>query len=117
MPDITATRPAAGAPIETGWGQNVHDTLEGMPYVQSGTASGSTSNASTVDISVTFPRAYASAPHVVCALIAGAITYQASVFSRSATGCVIRCGRNDASNSTQSFTVDWMAVGTLATPF
>lgn len=30
MPDIPATRPVAGAPIETAWGQQIHDAIESV---------------------------------------------------------------------------------------
>jgi hypothetical protein len=33
MPDIAAARPVAGQPIETAWGQNVHDAVEGTPTI------------------------------------------------------------------------------------
>ena len=76
MPDIAATRPATDEPVDTAWGQQIHDAVEG---IQTGKVSMVGLNNSTViNVVVTFPRAYTVAPHVVCvtaspACIAGAV--------------------------------------------
>lgn len=66
MPDLTPTRPASGAPVESGWGQAVHDALEGLQAGSSSVVFSASPTSNTV--AVTFPRAYASPPTVlVCA--------------------------------------------------
>lgn len=60
MPDIAATKPADGAPIDTAWGQQVHDAIEG---IQSGSASVVfTASPTSAELTVTFPRAFIGGP-------------------------------------------------------
>ena len=55
MPDIASARPVAGAPIETAWGTDMHDAVEG---VQAGKANAVFSAATAVAIDIVFPRAF-----------------------------------------------------------
>ena len=109
MPDIAATRPAAGAPIESAWGGQVHDTLEG---VQTGTAT-VTFSASTASgvVTVTFPRPYASPPVVVAGGASGS-NYWGNSTGVTATTVGIQ-GRS-ATSVSGSFPITWIAIGTLA---
>lgn len=60
MPDIVATRPADGAPIDTAWGAEIHDKIEGM---QSGSGSVVfTASPTSAELTVTFPRPFAGGP-------------------------------------------------------
>src|SRR5262245_26974088 len=110
MPDIAAARPVAGAPIETGWGDEVHD---GVECVQFGTVSvtGMT-NSVTGSTAVVFPRPYATVPTVFTSCASVAV--QSGWGSLTTTGFNVTGRRNDgnATATTQSF--GWMAVGKLA---
>lgn len=110
MPDITATRPAAGAPIESAWGGQVHDMLEGLQY---GKFTLTWTNSAVSDLpTITFPRAYAAAPIMV------AIVNQANVaaFLRQVTATTFQVQARDVRETLGSFSADchWIAVGTPA---
>lgn len=110
MPDITATRPVSGQPIETSWGQQAHDLVEG---IQSGRVDvGPFTGAASATAAVTFPRAYATAPVSVVVTMASTVC-QARVFSITATGFSIEAKRSDGGGSTTQ-PVMWLAIGTPA---
>jgi len=110
MGDIAAQRPAAGAPIESAWGGQIHDALEG---IQSGkvTIAGVTT-ATGVTVTVTFPRAY-SAPPVIAV---GSPSTQVGVglLNITATNFQMRAVRWDGSSSAYTGEYHWVAVGTPA---
>lgn len=110
MPDLTPTRPADAAPVATDWGQAVHDAIEG---VQAGQITITSTTAVSADGTVTFPRAYSSAPFVALG-VGGGNTYLAGLVSLpTTTQAVIRIFKRDGSaftNGTQVI-VQWVAVG------
>jgi hypothetical protein len=115
MTDIAAQRPAAGAPIESAWGGQVHDAIEG---IQAGTASivfsGGTNGSAW--LTVTFPRAYTAPPVVVASPQVTSNAYIANINNVTATGFVVGMSHKDASSNISAVTLPchWIAVGTLA---
>ena len=113
MPDITASRPVSGQPIETGWGDQVHDLIEG---VQTGSlnitfAAGTTSPA----VAITFPRAYITPPTViVCLQASGALYYVDLETAPTTTGVTVRAAHRDATATSVTVICHWIAVGTPA---
>lgn len=64
MPNIAAARPVAGQPIETAWGQNVHDAIESV-LVQGGKVTVSDGMGTTeLTGHVVFPVAFSADPAV-----------------------------------------------------
>ena len=110
MPDITAARPVSGASIETAWGTQVHDLIEG---IQSGQATANLSSSSAVDVTVTFPRAY-TAPPAVMVCTSGTATYLASAKTITTTSFVCSVFHRDATAATASAVFLWLAVGSAA---
>jgi len=114
VPDITAARPAAGAPIESSWGGQVHDSLEGLQTGQVSSTGPATAGAS-YDVNVVFPRPYASVPRVVATIAWNTTFYLAIVFGTSTTGFTLRFTRKDNATFTNvAHLADWIAVGTPA---
>lgn len=115
MPDITATRPASGAAVESAWGAQVHDMLEG---IQVGTVTISVAAAALGTAVATFPRPYASAPRVLLTLQSVVSSGQAHAWIASAgitaTQATVAAGRDDSTTFSGSLVVAWMAIGTLA---
>lgn len=111
MPDLTATRPSSGGSIESGWGQQVHDMLEG---VQAGQATVTLNNVATNSVNVTFPRAYTAPPIVVAVPFLASASYVCSVASVTATGFALWIGTRSGNPITSSPAGNWMAVGTPA---
>lgn len=110
MPDITATRPAAGAPIDTPWGQQVHDMLEG---IQSGQASVAGSGTG-VSVTVTFPRAYSAIPVVVATTFGSTTTAVVAVNSITTTNFVLRIYTPAGQTLSGTQVANWLAIGTPA---
>lgn len=110
MPDLTATRPASGAPIESGWGTQVHDAVESIQY---GVASvtGITSSASGTT-TITFPRAYVAPPIIVTTC--GSNVVNIGLTGLTATGVGFNGRRTDGSGTATTQDVNWIAIGTLA---
>jgi len=115
MPDITATRPSSGAPIETAWGDQVHDMLEG---IQHGSVVITLASANSGTAVVTFPRAYTAAPRVFLTVAAtfsnGASHAWVPAAGVTATQLNIATGRDDGTAASGSVTVNWLAIGTPA---
>lgn len=112
MPDISAARPIAGAPIETAWGDEIHDQLEGL---QAGTVPLTVTAVARYDYTLTFPRAYAAAPTVIVGVVGGNTNLVGLVGLPSTTQVVIGVFRRDGANLTAgSVTITWLAIGTPA---
>ena len=115
MPDLTATRPAAAAPIATNWGQQVHDMLEG---IQAGFVDVSLAAASSGTAAVTFARAYTAAPIVVLtgnsAGTAGLVAKLSSGTPPSTTGFTAAVQHVAGTSTTATVRVYWMAIGNPA---
>lgn len=115
MPDITASRPVSGTPIETAWGDQVHDMLEGM---QVGTVSIVVSAASNGTAVAVFPRAFTTAPRVLLTCQSVSSNTQAHAWVASAgvtaTQVTIAAGRDDATTFSGTIVVAWLAIGTPA---
>lgn len=116
MPDITATRPVDTAPVDTAWGQQVHDILEG---IQTGTGvnvpfSGGTTAASST---VTFPRAYVSAPVVIAQRETGTGTspkIHVWAVNITTTSFTINGATGDGTTSSNTIACRWIAIGIVA---
>jgi len=107
-------RPTSGTPIETAWGQVAHDTAVAMD-VQAGSATVTTTATVATDITITFPRPFASVPVVTCGAIGGNSILGALVSIPTATQCAIRVFKRDGSNlAAGSTVVQWMAYGPRA---
>jgi hypothetical protein len=111
MPDIAANRPASGAPIESTWGGQVHDQVEG---IQAGVATMPSAVAGNASLVVVFPRPY-TAPPVVCVGSPGSSFFMAQVAGITASQCTLYVRDiRDAQAGTGVTTVQWIAVGTPA---
>jgi len=111
--DITAARPVSGAPIETAWGDAVHDAIEG---IQSGSVVVPVSANGSGDLVVVFPRPFAAAPTVVASINSTTAVWFCNAVSISATQCTIRVVHREFSTSTTNLAASWAAMGTLASP-
>jgi hypothetical protein len=111
MPNITAARPAAGAPIETAWGQEVHDKIEATPLIQAGTVNIVFASAGQAQTAVTFPIPFASPPAVTGCMVGGS-TLLPATSGVTASGFTASLRHYD--NTAQSVTIGfaWIAVGT-----
>lgn len=111
MPDIAAQRPAAGAPIESAWGAQVHDAVEG---IQHGTVSITVSTGAVGTSVVTFPRPYAVKPNATAiAEIGISAKPSVAITGITATTLQLSISRGDGVAS-GNVTVHWIAIGTLA---
>lgn len=111
MPDITASRPVSGQPIETAWGDQVHDMLEG---IQVGSVSITLTAQSQNTATVTFPRAYTVAPLVLATPASGSRGYIVSVGTVTPTTAIILLGTTDANTASVTISIAWLAYGTPA---
>lgn len=117
MPDIVAARPASGASIESAWGGQVHDLLEG---IQAGKLTVNVANTAVQGATITFPKPYASNPTLImsCAGTYSSSSVHAFIANSGAsltpTQCGIAVGRDDGVASSGTFIVHWLAIGTLA---
>lgn len=115
MPDITAARPLSGAPVESAWGGQVHDAVEGLQAGQATATIAAGANSGTVI--VTFPRAYTAAPNVVATVgPLGSQVFVANISGISATTVTLNAFRKDETNQGSSLgvPVQWMALGVPA---
>src|SRR5262245_26497557 len=111
MPDLTPARPASGAPIETSWGQAVHDMLEGIQY---GTESVGPFNATTTKaITVVFPRPFAAPPVAILTGMAS-VACGAGATAITATQFTLSAKRIDGVGTDTTQLVGWIAIGTPA---
>lgn len=114
MPDITAARPVSGTPIETGWGDQVHDAIEG---IQSGFVDVTLTASATGTAAVTFARAYATAPAVVLvgnSVSAALVAKLSSSTPPSTTGFTAVVQHAAGTSTSATVRVYWIAVGTPA---
>lgn len=112
MPDLTATRPVSGESVATLWGQQVHDAIEGL---QAGSVTVNVSASAFGEATVTFPRAYASAPALICSVGNSQSAFYAQSPSQSATTAILRAVHRDGTSTTTSgIVVHWIAIGTPA---
>lgn len=111
MPDIAAARPVSGAPIETSWGQQAHDAIEGIQYgnVNLGPFNTTTQSPAVV---VTFPRPYATPPIVVVTIASNVC--QARFSAVTTTSVTLDAKRNDGSATMTTQNCSWVAIGTPA---
>jgi hypothetical protein len=111
MPDIGAARPVAGAPIETAWGQQAHDLIEG---VQAGVGTVAFSNSSlSATFTITFPRPYLTPPIVLVS--SQHVHYTAATMTAPTTTSVTgQMRRGDGSSQTGTLGFAWIAIGTPA---
>lgn len=114
MPDITSTRPAGAQDIEAAWGQEVHDSIEG---IQAGTVTLVASAADLTNaVAVTFPRAFTAAPIVIVSVApsTGGANWNVSATAVSATGATFQAREVRAVAGSQNVVCHWIAIGTPA---
>ena len=112
MADITAQKPVSGAPIESGWGAEIHDAIEGIQYGRNSVVFAAASDANLV---ITFPRAYASTPAVIVSLDAGvtrALVGKATAVGTS--GFTFQGQHTSGGTASGSVNFSWIAIGTPA---
>jgi hypothetical protein len=112
MPDILAARPVAGQPIETAWGQQVHDAIEaqtivpGQAVVQGGAA--------TNDVTVLYP-AFASVPRAVAMVLPDdGMVYAVVAISVQVDAAIFRVSRVDSTVFPAAVALDYIIIGALA---
>jgi hypothetical protein len=114
MAGTNVTLPQAGDEVTATWGQSVAKGLNG---IQSGTVVVTATAAARTEFTVTFPKAYASPPVVLC----NAYNFQTSAATPRDTTTITATGFTGAvypnaggSNVAGPITVGWVAFGTLA---
>lgn len=110
-------RPTSGAPIESAWGDIVHDAIVAMD-IQSGKAAATLPNAVLItNVAVTFPRPFA-APPIVVASVADAgtssVNFNAGVTGITATGCTLGVREVRETVTSQALSIGWIAYGPRA---
>lgn len=114
MPDIAASRPTSGAPVESAWGGQVHDALEGVQAGVSAAITLAGTSPFTGQVNVVFPRAYTAPPVLVVGAVSGsAINIRAMATAVTATGFTA-VGYRDGGSAGATMTAHWVAVGTPA---
>jgi hypothetical protein len=109
MPDIPAVRPAAGAPVETVWGQQVHDRIEG---IQTGYVTVAGASAVTKSGSAVFPFPYSANPIVVATAVPDdGQPYAVSVTGITTTGVTVTIARRDGVAFAPAVAVAYVAIG------
>lgn len=114
MPDIAAARPASGEPIASAWGGAVHDQLEG---IQSGIVNVAMGGTAAATGAVTFARPYASVPVVIATgtWVSGGSGPVVSLQGAATTsGVTFRVSQMNGATSTNTYPVNWIAIGTPA---
>lgn len=115
MSDIAAARPTAGAPIESTWGGQVHDLVEG---IQAGFVDVTLTGAASGTVLVPFPRAYVTPPIVVVTGNSGGtagLVAKTSATTPPTTAAFTAVVQHVAGTTgTWTVRVHWMAVGTPA---
>lgn len=106
-------RPVSGEPIDSTWGQLVHDEVVARE-LQSGRVSVTLSNAVTAQLAVSFSPAFASAPQVVVTAESSAGTHIAGITGLGLSGFTIVVFRRDGANVVNDVFVNWMANGQRA---
>jgi len=117
MPNIVAARPVAGQPIETAWGDQVHDAIEGLPTLQFGIAN---VPAGVGNVTVTLPAQINTAlPYAILAtVVRNATTGDQFVCNADvvAPGLAVRIfmvNRSDGGIPTGAEQIYWTVLGTL----
>jgi len=108
------TRPAAGAPIDSTWGGIAHDTAVAQD-IQVGAW---TTPANVSQVTITFPRAFASAPMVFLSLQSGSRNYMVNGGAVTPSTCTVTTAQM-ASGSlpvvpTGALSGHWLAIGPRA---
>ncbi|MCJ7550081.1 MAG: hypothetical protein MUQ30_10405 [Anaerolineae bacterium] len=117
MPEITAARPVAGQPIETAWGDQMHDAMEALPSTLRGFQVIAAPN--TPGTSAVLPFAGATFISQPTVMVSAAVQdtsgmIVAGVSAITTTGFTCYIERSNGLNITTGTTIYWVAVGTLA---
>jgi hypothetical protein len=117
MPNISAARPVAGQPIETLWGQNVHDTVEAAPYfvLAAGTAPGTGGN--NVVVGVPFGVSFVGEPFLsAMAISSDGDQFLCTFADITASSVSLIMVRNTVSAIGSGVTLYWklLAAGTIS---
>lgn len=106
MTDIAAARPVAGQPIETAWGQNVHDAIEATARIWAGTGTLDVSGGAAAVQYATIPYPAFSLPVVTAALVdPGAQSFSVGVVEVTATFAKVAVRLLDGTNFAYSLVV------------
>ena len=109
------TRPAAGAVVESAWGQVVHDATVAQD-IQTGSATIALSNTTQGSVVVTFPRPFASTPLVIATLgpssSGPALSYFPQVAACTPSSVTLRL--SGGASTSFSVPVAWLAIGPRA---
>lgn len=114
---VVPARPVAGAPIETAWGDVVHDTVVALD-VQVGRANVTVNNSTQGSLAIVYPRPFASPPTVVAMIVEsnsgpGLAGHVQTPGGGTALGTTLRVS-GFAANLTVTLPVDWIAIGPRA---
>jgi len=121
MPDITAARPVAGQPIETAWGDQMHDAMEGIPatgfviatavgLVAVGNATSEALKTAVIDLT---PYGFTGAPRAFLTIDNGAFSYlfHSAVAVINTTTLQIQVTRSDGLPFTGPIGCGWQVIG------
>jgi hypothetical protein len=108
------TRPVAGAPIESAWGDVAHDTAVAQDLQVGSVVMAFAASSLSGVVAVVFPRPFSSPP-IVVVTGAGGPHYTACITGAiTTTGFSIQGRRGDGTNQTLNVTVEWLAYGPRA---
>jgi hypothetical protein len=103
-------KPAAGAAIESAWGDIVHDEVVAQD-IQAGVVTVAAASTPTGSAAVVFPRPFAAAPVVVVTQAGGASGWYSYSTGVTATGFTAVIAIRTGAAGTTSVPVHWIAYG------
>jgi hypothetical protein len=106
-------RPAAGALVDSAWGQVVHDAVVAQD-MQSGLASVVASSDASAGVEVAFPRPFASAPIVLVSQDANSAGWIAYAGAITANGFRASAATKAGNAASGTIPVAWLAIGPRA---
>lgn len=104
-------RPTGGAPIESAWGDVVHDTVVAQD-IQTGVASVVIASGQFAgQLVVTFPRPFAAAPVVVATIDSTGPSHLVSTTAVGPTAATVVIRHRSDGVSPATYLVRWVAIG------
>jgi hypothetical protein len=115
MPQISAARPTAGQPIETAWGDQVHDAVEATPDILHERSAITGNGTAEAQIVVAFGRAYAAVPTVTATMHSfdGNI-YIVDIAAVDTVSVTLRAFNRSGANWSSLNSIHWQAAGVFA---
>jgi hypothetical protein len=107
------TPPTAGEPIAEAWGDVVHDAVVAMD-IQAGSISIAMGGSASAQLTVVFPRAFASAPIVMTNVGTGNRSFISGAAAASTTQFVFTMGTTDGGTNSSTIGGTWLAYGPRA---